>query len=284
MTRAAAAANTKQVTTFIFDVDDTLYDVSNCFTEHRNGGAAQQFMVDFLDFPSVESAQKLRDEYFVKYHATAKALTVAEQEGRFPPPKDPSKAKTPRFRTEDLANYWATNLDFSLLGGTKPSVLQDFKDCKLNMVAFSNGPRGYVKRVLQELGLFEIFGEERLFAVDDVLPHCKPEKEAFEKIFEKVGCSADECIMVEDSMKNIRRAKELGMKTILVTGKGRMRKNVSGPSAGANESSAEGSCRILPGDAPVEDDPAVDIAIETIEEIRAAVPGLWSETPTFGPV
>jgi putative hydrolase of the HAD superfamily len=272
---------TKGVTTLIFDVDDTLYDVSTGFTTHRNGDAAQKFMVEYLDFPDLASAKKLRDEYFQKYHATAKALTVAEQEGRLPPPKDPSNVKSPRFRTQDLAEYWAANLDFEMLGGPKTGFLQDLKDCKLNHVAFSNGPRAYVKRVLQQLGLFEIFGEERLFAVDDVLPHCKPEKEAFEKIFEKIGVKAEECIMVEDSMKNIRRAKELNMKTVLVTGVGRMRKNRSSTTSSSAADEAEAT---KPGDAPLEDDPAVDVAIETIEELRSALPGLWKSPVVFDPV
>jgi putative hydrolase of the HAD superfamily len=53
------------------------------------------------------------------------------------------------------------------------------------MVAFLNGPRKYVKQVLEALGLFELFGEERLYAMDDVLPYCESEKEAFETIFAK---------------------------------------------------------------------------------------------------
>jgi putative hydrolase of the HAD superfamily len=270
----------KKITTLIFDIDDTLYDGSTGFTAYRTGEAVQRFMMEYLDFPDLESAKKLWEEYFERYHATAKALTIAEQEGRLPPPKDPTKAKSPRFDPEDLAKYWATNLNFQLLGSPKKRLLQDLEDCKLIHVAFSNSPRIYAKRVLQELGLFEVFGEERLFAVDDVLPSCKPEKEAFEKIFQKLGVTAEECVMLEDSMKNIRRAKELNMKTVLVTGEGRMRKNRANTTSSPAEDAAEAT---VGGDAPVEDDPAVDVAIETIEELRAALPGLWDSPAVFAP-
>jgi putative hydrolase of the HAD superfamily len=74
MTRTSSPPD--KVTTLIFDVDDTLYDVSTGFTAHRNGEIVQQFMVEELNFPDLASAKKLRDEYFEKYHATAKALTV----------------------------------------------------------------------------------------------------------------------------------------------------------------------------------------------------------------
>lgn len=290
--------NKQKVTTLIFDVDDTLYDVGTGFTGHRNGEAVQRFMMEYLNFPDLESAKKIRDEFFERTHATAKALTVAEQEGRLPLP-DPSSSKplkSPRFDPKDLAAYWAANLNFDLLGGPKLQVLQDFKDLQsqgqLKLVAFSNGPRAYVIRVLQALGLWEIFGEDRLFAVDDVLPHCKPEKKAFEKVFNAIGVTAEECILFEDSMKNIRRAKELGVQTVLITGAGRMRKsrvgNGNGNGAAAAAAAAANSLAdqveaTKPGDAPVEDDPAVDVAIETIEEMRAAMPGLWKTPAIFTP-
>lgn len=253
----------KQTTTIIFDVDDTLYDVGTGFTAHRNGDAVQTFMVEKFNFPSLEAAKAVRDEYFLQYHATAKALTVAQQEGKFP-------EGSSLFEARELSEWWAANLKFQLLGGPKSDEFQkDLRECPLQLVAFSNGPRKYVKRVLQELQLWELFGESKLFAVDDVLPSCKPEKEAFQKVFDAVGVEAEECIMVEDSMKNIRRAKELGMKTILVRGK-------QGATAEAAAASSEAT---KPGDAPQVADPAVDAVLDTIEQLRDVLPGLW-ETPT----
>eukprot|EP00957_Ditylum_brightwellii_P051480 3902818-Ditylum_brightwellii.AAC.1 len=72
------------ISTIIFDVDDTLYDVGCGFTHHRNTDGAVNFMVDKLNFPSREAAQALRDEYFERFHATAKGLQVADTEGRLP--------------------------------------------------------------------------------------------------------------------------------------------------------------------------------------------------------
>jgi putative hydrolase of the HAD superfamily len=266
-TALAAAATIIPITTLIFDVDDTLYDVATGFTEFRNTGAVQQFMVEYLNFPDLESAKLVRDEYFERYHATAKALTVAEQEGRFPPPRPGEATKSPRFETQELSEYWATNLQFDLLGNAKTQLVKDLKEIPLKLVAFSNGPRKYVKRVLQQLGLWEVFGEDRLYAVDDVLPHCKPEKEAFQVIFDRLGVKAEECVLFEDSMKNIRAAKELGMKTVLITG------TRSGGSCAAEATKA--------GDSPQVSDPAVDCSMEMIEEIRTTLPGLWKTPVNF---
>jgi putative hydrolase of the HAD superfamily len=249
---------TTTTTTVIFDVDDTLYDVSTGFTAHRNGEVIWKYMVDHLGFENEQHAKTVRDRYFAKYHSTAKALTVAQQEGKFP-------GGAPPFNTAHLAQYWADHLDYSKLGGKKKALRDALASCPLRLVAFSNGPRIYVQRVLESLGLWDLFGEERLFAVDDVLPYCKPEAEAFGIIFEKLGIERPEdCIMVEDSMKNIRQAKKLGMKTVLITG-----------------SKEDG--RILPQDKPEATDPAVDCSMATIEEFQTKLPGLWKDPPTFEP-
>ena len=225
-------------------------------------------MVKHLNFPDLESAKKVRDEYFTKYHSTAKALTVAEEEGKFPTPSSPQEG--PLFDPKDLATFWASQLNFELLGKPDQKLIDMLKDCPLQLVAFSNGPRKYVQRVLVELGLNEIFTDDKLFAVDDVLPHCKPEKAAFDIVLEKVNAKADECIMVEDSMKNIRAAKALGMKTILVAGKGRQSNNNLDSATKAAEATKI-------GDAPDTSDIAVDVCVEVCSQIRDALPHLWEQ-------
>lgn len=258
------------VTTLIFDVDDTLYDIGTGFTAHRNGPVVEQFMVDRLDFATRESAKALRDEYFRRFHATAKALQQAEADGRFPPPSAANATKSPRFDPVDLADYFVDHIDYSLLNGKKESVVNDLKELKgkLNLVVFSNGPRNYVRRVLQELGFWNtIFSEDTLFAVDDVLPHCKPQKEAFDVIFKRIGVTDPAtCVMVEDSMKNIRQAKQLGMKTVLLSG------------TDSHSSSAQ---EVRPGDTPSSTDTSVDMAMVQIEQFRSTLPSLWDDTPTF---
>lgn len=70
------------------------------------GEMVQKFMVDRYNFPSLEAAKALRDEYFEKYHATAKALTVAQKEGRFPP-------GAPLFDTKELCECkWNSLLSY----------------------------------------------------------------------------------------------------------------------------------------------------------------------------
>lgn len=248
------------ITTLIFDVDDTLYDVGSGFTGHRNGDAVGNFMVSELGFASIDAAMQVRDEYFEKYHATAKALTVAEADGRLP--------DGAHFETQSLAKWWASKLEFEKYLKPDPELIAALHASPLKLIAFTNAPRLYAIRVLETLGLREFFPDSQLFAVDDVLPHCKPEPAAFEKVLTAIGSTAAECVMVEDSMKNIRAAKALGMRTLLVQGKG------TGDVA-ASEATK-------PGDAPQAGDPSVDAAVRSCGELRSALPKLWGAPATFG--
>lgn len=117
--------------------------------------------------------------------------------------------------------------------------------------------------------MLEIFADSAIFAVDDVLPACKPEPAAFEKIFKSLGVSAESCVMIEDSMKNVRAAKALGMRTVLVTGK--------------DAASQDGPETLGKGDdLPQADDPAVDIVVRSVGELKTALPGLWLDPAVFG--
>jgi putative hydrolase of the HAD superfamily len=244
---------TSKVSTLIFDVDDTLYDVGCGFSDHRNKEGAPLFMQEFLGLDKNKALQ-IRNDYFSKYHSTAKALAEAQKDGVFPN----------EFRQDDLEEFFATRLNFELLGGANKPLAKDLAECPCRLVAFSNGPRAYVKRVLKELGLDQVFGDDKIFAVTDTLPFCKPEKQAFDKIFEAFDIKPEESIMVEDSMKNIIRAKELGLQTVLITGKRK---------AGDNDHRAD--------DAPDASHPSVDLAVETVDDLRKVMPSLWETTPTF---
>ncbi|OEU19038.1 HAD-like protein [Fragilariopsis cylindrus CCMP1102] len=269
---SGGASDNNIVKTIIFDVDDTLYDVASGFTIHRQGEVIYQYMVDHLQFKSIEEAKIIRDKYFKLYHSTGKALTVAQSEDELP-------VGAPTFDIQHMAQYWVDHLNYNILWGCDSTYASTTKKNydklkkSIKIVAFSNGPRSYVVKVLKTLQLWDLFGSNEdaddgkyVFGVDDVLPYCKPEKESFEKIFDTTGKTIrpEECIMVEDSMKNIRAAKALGMKTILITG-----------------SSEDG--RDLSGDAPSTNDPAVDIAFQTIEEMKTKLPGLWQNPSIFEP-
>ena len=76
-------------------------------------------------------------------------------------------------------------------------------------------------------------------------------------------------------MKNIRAAKKLGMKTVLVVGKSRGSSTNHKPINNGPSKATEAAEATKMGDSPKMDDPAVDVSIETCSEIHGALPGCW---------
>lgn len=258
------------VDVLIFDVDDTMYKVSSGFSEHRNS-IVIDFMVDRLGFPTHEAARELRGEYFKIYHSSIKGLAVASAEGRLPKP----------FVKEELANFWADNCDFTKYLQPVPSfqaALASLRDeVGLTLVAFSNSPRRYVVRCLEAMGVRDYFPDDRVFAVEDVLPACKPEAEAFRRVLDAVGSTPDRAVMFEDSMRNVRICRSLGIRTVLIY-EGAAEAAVS-PAAGASDhgeqTAGHGSEAALLDDQPLPDDTAVDAVLQHIGQMATVLPDLW---------
>ena len=214
-----------------------------------------------LGFETPEAAGVVRDKYFELYHSTMKALIMASEAGEIPDGKT--------FENHQLGEWWAANCDFEGFLTPEPlfiAALEELEAAGMKLCIFTNGPRAYALKVLERLEVRRFFADERIFAVEDVLPACKPEAEAFEKVLAGVGSVAERSVMFEDSMKNIRGCKALGMGTVLLTGTG-----------AAGEDAKKGESTKI-GDTPEADDPAVDVAMGIMSDIREACPSLWEGT------
>lgn len=251
-----------EIDTLIFDVDDTLYPVSTGFSDHRNGEVICEFMLQRLGFESRDEAMRVRHEYFERYHSSMKGLAMAGNEGKLPKP----------FQEEELAEWFAdhcNHTDFLKPDTELADMLVSLRDdAGLKLVVFSNAPRRYVLRCLDTLAVRECFRNEHIFGVEDVLPACKPEAAAFERILQAVGSEFSRSVMFEDSMKNIRACNALGMNTVLIDEEVRLEH-------GGGEAA-------LLGDVPCGNDPAVGACLQDICQMRDRLPCLWQRR--FAPV
>ena len=84
----------------------------------------------------------------------------------------------------------------------------------LRKAIYTNAPSEYGRRVLQVLGVNGKF--EQLIGIEEVGLRNKPYRDAFERALALLGVQGPECIIVEDSVRNLRPAKALGLTTILV--------------------------------------------------------------------
>jgi putative hydrolase of the HAD superfamily len=241
----------------VFDIDDTMYPVTNGFTKHRTD-IALSFMTDELGFASKEVAKAFRDEHFAIHHSMVKVLTVAAETGLLPPKSDGS----PRaFDSDAFSHYYYSKCKFDQYLSPNAKFIEALtslvKIDGLKVVIFTNGPRKYALRVLDAIGVTPYFSQEDIFAVEDVMPTPKPHVQSFQKVLESTGClDPSHAVMFEDSMKNVKVAKSIGMKTVLIV-----------PDIHLHDV----------GDVPLPDDPSVDVVLRDCGELSERIPSLWQK-------
>ncbi len=82
-------------------------------------------------------------------------------------------------------------------------------------VIFTNADTGHAIRVLKTLGVEDQF--EQIIDIRSIKPWCKPQPEAFGKALKLAGIqNPAKCVMIDDSLRNLITAHELGLFTIQV--------------------------------------------------------------------
>jgi len=181
---------------WVFDLDDTLHNASAHIFPVMNG-AMTQYIQDNLELDN-HAADHLRKHYWKVYGATLKGLVrhhginphhFLNETHQFPDLKE-RVIQTKRLRHMLLR-----------LNGRK--------------VIFTNAPRNYALRVLDLLGISDIF--ELVFSVESSQFHAKPTVRGFQTLLRSIRTKPSDCIMLEDNLAALMTAKRLGMKTIWVS-------------------------------------------------------------------
>jgi putative hydrolase of the HAD superfamily len=81
-------------------------------------------------------------------------------------------------------------------------------------LVYSNAPAHYTGKVLDLLGIADLF--EAVFTIEHAGYRPKPDPHGFRRLFRRMRLNSANCIMVEDTLANLKTAKRLGMKTVLV--------------------------------------------------------------------
>lgn len=181
--------------TWLFDLDNTLHNASAHIFPHLNA-AMTAYLERHLALGHDE-ANALRMHYWRRYGATL--LGLVRHHGTNP---RHFLAETHRF--EKLHEMMVFD---RALG----SMLRRLPGKKL---VFSNGPRPYVDAVLDIMGIRRHFAAT--YGIEQLHFHPKPSMQAFHRLLDSEGLEARRCILVEDSAENLRTAKRLGMKTVLI--------------------------------------------------------------------
>jgi putative hydrolase of the HAD superfamily len=179
----------------IFDLDDTLYPRESGLM-HEVGRRIQAWLEEHLNLDQEEAAV-LRRQYFQTYGTTLGGL-VAEQ----------------HIDTHDyLVFVHAMCIEDYVK--PQPALSTMLAHIPLRKAIYTNATAEYTWRVTKALGVAEHF--ERVIGIEEVGLRNKPYPDSLERALALLDAQGPECIMVEDSARNLLPAKEMGLTTILIS-------------------------------------------------------------------
>ena len=180
---------------WIFDLDNTLHDATPHIFPHINRSMTA-YLQQHLQLDAV-AANDLRIAYWQRYGATLSGMM--------------------RHHATDPGHFlWHTHQfpDLENMVLCEPRLRHVLKNLPGKKVLFSNAPQHYAHAVLALLRIDDLFDE--VMAVEHTGYRPKPHAFGFLRLMKRHKVRAAQCVMVEDSLENLRTAKKLGMRTVWI--------------------------------------------------------------------
>jgi putative hydrolase of the HAD superfamily len=210
-------------TTLFFDLDDTLYPSTSGLWEairERMG----RYMYERLNLSESE-VPRLRKYYFETYGTTLRGLQIHHH-----------------VNADDYLSY-VHNLNLNSFIKTNPALREMIKSLPQHKWVFTNADDQHARRVLAELDLLDCFCG--IIDIRAIQFACKPEVIAYQRAMALAGVvEPSDCVLLDDSPRNLATARELGFFTILV---------------GTNKP-----------------DPAASLSVASLLDLPSASPELWN--------
>ena len=179
--------------TWIFDLDNTLHNAQPHIFPHINRSMTA-YLQAALEMDE-HAAGELRQHYWRQYGATL--LGLMRHHGT-----DPDHFLRETHRFDNLARMVLK----------EPGLRAALRSLPGRRIVFSNAPVRYARAVLKILRIADLFDD--VFTIEHTRFRPKPDAHGFLRLLRRNRLSPRQCIMVEDTLKNLRTAKKLGMRTV----------------------------------------------------------------------
>ena len=196
-TKASSGADRLQFRrAWIFDLDNTLHNASPHIFPHINRAMTEYLETELgLD---ADAASALRQQYWRRYGATL--LGLIRHHGT-----DPRHFLRQTHQFPDLERMLVR----------EPLLRATLTRLPGRKFIFSNAPVHYSLAVLKALAISDLF--DAVFSIERTRFRPKPDVRGFLRLTRANHLRARRCIMVEDTLANLRTAKKLGMTTVWVS-------------------------------------------------------------------
>ena len=190
--------NFKEMKYLLLDLDGVCYGKHNNYSLERVFGQVSKRMTMFISERlkiNMEEAKKLQTDYFYKYNTSLNGLMIHHD---IPP--------------EEFLKYVHT-IDLSFMKEDK-IMRNELEKLDMEKFIFTNGSAEHAKNILTHLGVYDLFGRDKVFDIKDAGYVPKPEAKTFDLMVKKFGLNPKETIYIEDIAKNLSIGYERGCATV----------------------------------------------------------------------
>lgn len=184
-------ARFREIRTWVFDLDNTLYPPSSGLLDQVNV-LMSEFIQQHLGVGEAEAVE-IRQDLWLRYGTTLTGLMTEHG------------VEADRFLQDTHA------IDLTCLPA-QPDLARALDALPGRCVIHTNGPRYHAERVLSALGLSGAF--EQVVTLEDTGLRPKPAREAHEDAVRLLGLNPADAVMIDDMLRNLVVPAEMGMATV----------------------------------------------------------------------
>ena len=188
----------KEMKYLLLDLDGVCYGSHNGYPLEKVFGLVSKRMTLFIQEKlglDEKKAKELQTNYFYKYNTSLNGLMLHHN-----------------VIGDEFLKY-VHDIDISFMKEDK-ILRSELENLDMEKFIFTNGSTEHAQNILTRLGIYDLFGKEKVFDIKDAGYVPKPEAQTFDLMVEKFGIEPKETIYIEDIAKNLSIGFERGCTTV----------------------------------------------------------------------
>ena len=188
----------KEMKYLLLDLDGVCYGSHNGYPLEKVFGLVSKRMTLFIQEKlglDEKKAKELQTNYFYKYNTSLNGLMLHHN-----------------VIGDEFLKY-VHDIDISFMKEDK-ILRNELENLDMEKFIFTNGSAKHAQNILTRLGIYDLFGKEKVFDIKDAGYVPKPEAQTFDLMVKKFGIKPKETIYIEDIAKNLSIGFEKGCTTV----------------------------------------------------------------------
>ena len=188
----------KEMKYLLLDLDGVCYGSHNGYPLEKVFGLVSKRMTLFIQEKlglDEKKAEELQTNYFYKYNTSLNGLMLHHN-----------------VIGDEFLKY-VHDIDISFMKEDK-IMRNELENLNMEKFIFTNGSAEHAQNILTRLGIYDLFGKEKVFDIKDAGYVPKPEAQTFDLMVKKFGINPKETIYIEDIAKNLSIGFERGCTTV----------------------------------------------------------------------